>query len=104
MLRKWSVSWRLEMTGHKPPKGVFVLATKMFSKCGNNIGFYTFTDYGTLVFVGCRSKQFPNSWGWFPKIFPYNDPYQDIPKGLTSEEFAEILETLGFKPFEEGTK
>lgn len=102
MLRKWAVSMRLEMTGHKPPKEAFVLATKMFSKCESNIGFYTFTNDGGLVFVGCKSREFPNTWGWVPKVFPYNDPFQDVPKGLKSEEFAKILENIGFKQFEEG--
>ncbi len=100
MLRRWSVNMRLEMKGYKIPKEAQNWIWKTFAKkCQTEQGLYKFLDDGSLVFIGCPfgNHPFANSFGWFPAVFPYDDPYQAIYKGMTAGEFKGILKNMGFK-------
>lgn len=100
MLRKWAVNLRLENNNHKIPKEAQTWVFKTYAqKCDKRGGYYHFLSDGSLVFIGCpgMNGNFANSFGWFPKIFPYDDPFQAIHKGMTAEEFAVILQSMGFE-------
>ncbi len=100
-MRKWAVNSRLEANGYSIPKEAQKWAIKTYTEMGDKLGkggVYTFLPDGSLAFLGgALNKHFPNCYGWFPKEFPYDDPYQAVYKGMTAKEFARILESMGFK-------
>ena len=100
MLRQWSVNMRLEAKGRPIPKKVLRDVFRFFAtKCeNNNSSYYFFYEDGSLGFIACpfANNPFANSFGWFPKEFPYDDPYQNIFKGMKASEFAKILKQMGF--------
>jgi len=105
MLRKWSVNLRLELNGERLPKPLETTVYKVFSDCDylNEKGFYWIMEHRGrkyLLFLGCQHPKFPMTWGWFPEVFPYDDPYQAIRRGMTLEDFERILKSLGFEQIE----
>ena len=99
-MREWAVNLRLKANGVQIPKEAKSWILKTFAQnCGTkSIGYYTFLPDGSLAFVGCYAySPFQETYGWFPKEFPYDDPYQSVYKGMKSEEFAAILKQMGFK-------
>ncbi len=104
MLRKWAVNMRLELNGYSIPREIMKWILTMYAKeCKEAVeGFYKKFNDGSLAFIGCPegTSPFAYSFGWFPAVFPYDDPYQAVHKGMTAEEFENFLKMYGFKEIE----
>jgi len=105
MLKKWAVNLRLEQNGFPIPKEVERKILKIYAtKCELGMGnaFYFVLPDNSVGFISCpdAKNSFAGSYGWFPATFPYDDPYQPIPKGMISSDFIKILEEMGFSKIE----